>query len=257
MPLEEVPRLETVVDLKFRSIYPVYLKLWSWATKNTNNFNDVFTYFKKWEGQEYEMIFTDPHVKEVFGSNVIEFINYVYFYHKPPQFQLTRVEVECKTIITQFYSIIINNYHFYFMECANTIILCNVYFNQQSEEYFNIQDFLGSDYPYSKNTKDDACVQYTNNVWFTNTNTPFMAYPDGIVNNKRAVNRSHNIPFYSDLQKSYFMNYHYIDSSDEWYQGCKTVISAENPQFTWEFVEGVAGNEKIVVVTGYRKTLMI
>ncbi|WP_373898824.1 hypothetical protein ACER0A_004820 [Haloimpatiens sp. FM7315] len=252
MFLEEVPHLKTEVELKFNSIYPVYLKLWVWATNNSNKFNDVFPYFKKWEGQEYGRIFTDDDTKEVFGTDVIKFIKDVYLYSKPEGFKVITEEVECKPVVTLAYQTVISNYYFYFIRCSNTIVLCNVEYNQRVKVYLKIEDLLGSKDTRSKNTKNDSSVQYMNGIWFTNTNRPFMAYPDGIVNNIRNVNKSGNVPFYNDFKKSYFNNY--IDNRNEWYQGYKTVVSANNHNCTWEFIECVGDGVKLVVVTGFRIT---
>lgn len=67
MFFEEVPNLKTVVNLKFSSIYSIYLKLWIWATKNFNNFNDVFplrcantSVVQKFPVTSFELIYFNP-----------------------------------------------------------------------------------------------------------------------------------------------------------------------------------------------------
>ncbi|NFG61058.1 hypothetical protein [Clostridium sp. CMCC3677] len=255
MLFQGTPRVKDEVELKFNSTYPVYLKIWSWATKNLNKFNDYqdFSYFKKWENEEFTQIFRNFQVREVFGSVLIEFVKYVYFYHIPPELRDSKLKVEHKETITEIFTVVIGNYYFNFMKCANSIILCDISYNEKHRTYYWVQDFLGYNDTYLKNTKKDSYVQYMNNVWFVNTNVPFMSYPDGILDNNRQVNKSKNIPFFNDFKKSYFNNYRNIDNSSEWYEGCKKVISAINPQFIWEFVEYSLRDERIVIVTGFKR----
>ena len=58
MLFQGTSRVKDEVELKFNSTYPVYLKIWLWATKNLNKFNDYqdFSYFKKWENEEYTQL---------------------------------------------------------------------------------------------------------------------------------------------------------------------------------------------------------
>lgn len=245
----ETEPLKSTVDLCFSSTYPVYLKLWSWTLNNTKGFVDLFPEFKQWSRNNFEDIFINKIVNEAFGSEVIRFVQKIYLHNSV--LKETTIEVSPTdnpmTAFNDRFSF--GNLRFYFVSCSSNIILCNVENKNLTNPSASVFDYIATRNPIEAAQDEDSYVKQEQGLWFINTNRPFMAYPNGISNDKKSLSKKKNIPFYSDFFYSFFCNTVY--DSNQWYSGCKTVRSYEDEQYLWEFITG--HDMDLVIITNFRK----
>lgn len=247
----DIKTLDTVVDVDYISTYPVYLKLWNWATNNYSNFNEIFPEFKEWEFyQSYDIYRYD--VNEKFGADVIKLVRKIYL--STGFWKTDKIQVEATNKpATRTECIVFGNcLIFNFIICANSVVLCNFKTYNENNFFQNTYDYLGVNNPIKKAEAKDSHIKYVNQIWFINSNIPFMAYPNGIINDKKPLSKGKNYYFFEDFVQSYFTNP--INIENEWYSGRKSVISYKNPQYHWDFIED--NNNRIVIIIGFNCNIL-